>query len=301
MIRGLLRSWSGRLGIAVLVLVAATVLLSYIWVPHDPMRVVPGDKWLGLSWDHPFGTGRDGKDIFSGVVVGARVSVTVALASALIAGVIGITIGVFSAVTSRLLGEATANLVDVLIALPQLVLALVLVGLFGGSLLTVSVAIGVGAGVVLARVVRGETHRVLAQDYVMAAHASGTSTMRTIRRHVLPNIAPIVIVQLALVAGIAVVSEAALAYLGLTSASRPSWGRTLRDMQQTVTVNPGPIVFPAVALVLTAIGFNLLGDGLRDALDPRLRAARRRADAVPAAPDEITPPTRAPGVLEVQR
>lgn len=299
MIRGLLRSWPGRLGLAVLALVAATVILSYIWVPHDPMRVVPSDRWLGISRTHPFGTGRDGKDIFSGVVVGARVSVAVAVASAVIAGIIGITIGVFSAVASRLLGEATANLVDVFIALPQLVLALVLVGMFGGSLLTVSVAIGVGAGVVLARVVRGESHRVLAQDYVMAAHASGTSTMRTIWRHVLPNIAPIVIVQVALVAGIAVVSEAALAYLGLTSASRPSWGRTLRDMQQTVTINPGPIVFPGVALVLTAIGFNLLGDGLRDALDPRLRAARRRPSSVLSPSGEAAIPAPS-GVVEVQ-
>jgi peptide/nickel transport system permease protein len=276
MVRQLLRSSSGRAGLVLVGLVAAMVLLSYVWVPHDPLRVVPGERWLGVSRDHLFGTGGDGKDIFSGVIVGSRVSVVVAGATAVVAGVVGLVLGVGSAIATRAVGEAIANLVDVLIALPQLVLALVLLGLFGGSLLTVALAIGFGSGVVLARVVRAESRRVLAQDFILAAHASGTSTWRTVLRHVLPNIAPIVVVQLALIAGIAILAEASLAYLGLTSASRPSWGRTLRDLQQSVTAHPGPIAFPGAALVVATIGFNLLGDGLRDAIDPRLRSGRSR-------------------------
>jgi len=286
-LRRLLQSWPGRVGVVLVGLVLFAVALSYVWVPHDPLRVVPGDKFLGLSRDHLFGTGADGKDIFSGVLVGSRVSFFVAIASAAIAGVVGLLLGVTSAVVHRLAGDAIANLVDVLIALPQLVLALVLLGMFGGSLLTVSLAIGFGSGFVLARVVRGECRRVLAQDYILAADASGSSTLRTIWRHVLPNIAAIVVVQLALVAGIAIVTEASLAYLGLTSQARPSWGRTLRDLQRTVTVKPWPIVFPGGALVLAAVGFNLLGDGLRDALDPRLRRSRHAGELRDAAPAEL--------------
>ena len=259
--------------------------MSFVWVPHDPLRVVPSEQWLGISGDHWFGTDGAGKDLFSQVLVGARVSLFVALASALIAGVVGIVLGVVSAVTPRLVGESVAHLIDVLIAIPTLVLALVLVGLFQGSLLTVSVAIGVGSGVVLARILRAEVARVLTQDYVLAAHAAGTSTWRTIRIHLLPNVAPIAIVQLSLVAALAILAEAALAYLGLTSRSRPSWGRILGELQTTVTVHPGAIIFPGVMLVLATLGFNLLGDGLRDATDPRLRSSSLRS---PATPDAAT-------------
>ena len=153
-------------------------MVSYIWVPYDPLRVVPANAGCGISVDHWFGTDAAGKDLFSQVLVGARVSLFVALASALIAGVVGIALGVISAITPRLVGESVAYLIDVLIAIPTLVLALVLVGLFKGSLLTVSLAIGVSSGVVLARILRAEAAGVLTRDYILAAHASGTSTWR---------------------------------------------------------------------------------------------------------------------------
>ena len=201
-------------------------------------------------------------------------------------------LGVVSAVTPRLVGESVAHLIDVLIAIPTLVLALVLVGLFQGSLLTVSVAIGVGSGVVLARILRAEVARVMTHaDYVLAAHAAGTSTWRTIRIHLLPNVAPIAIVQLSLVAALAILAEAALAYLGLTSRNRPSWGRILGELQTTVTMHPGAVIFPGLILVAATLGFNLLGDGLRDATDPRLRSVPDTAVVSPlvaAAPATTT-------------
>ena len=138
-----------------------------------------------------------------------------------------------------LFGESVAYFIDVLIALPTLVLALVLVGLFKGSLVTVSLAIGVSSGVVLARILRAEAASVLARDYILAAHASGTSTWRTVRRHVIPNIAPIVIVQVSLIAALAILAEAALSFLGVMSRSRPSWGQTLGELQPHVTLHPG--------------------------------------------------------------
>jgi peptide/nickel transport system permease protein len=277
-LRGVWRSWSGRVGVVLVGIVVVTVIVSFLWVPYDPLRPVPADRWLPVSHDHWFGTGGDGKDLFSGVLVGARVSLFVGLAAALVAGMVGVTLGVVSATTPYLFGQSVAYVIDVLIAIPTLVLALVLLGLFGGSLFTVSVALGIGSGFALARIMRAECRRVLTQDFIMASAASGTSTVRMIRRHLLPNIAPIAIVQITLVTGLAIIAEASLAFLGLTSLARPSWGRTLRDLQGAVTVHPWPVFFPGAALVIAALGFNLLGDGLRDAIDPRLRtSARRRA------------------------
>jgi peptide/nickel transport system permease protein len=267
-----LRSWPGRIGVVLVGLMVLAVAVSYVWVPYDPTHLEPTEKWLPISAAHWFGTDGGGKDLFSQVLVGARVTLFVALASAAIAGFVGLLLGIVSAITPRLVGEAVAYLIDVLIALPTLVLALVLVAVFEGSIWTVSFAIGFGSGVVLARVVRAEVLRVLTQDYLMAAYASGSSTWRTVHRHIIPNIAPIVIVQLSLIAALAVLAEAALSYLGLTPVSRPSWGRMLEGLQQTVTVHPGAIVFPGLAVVLATLGFNLLGDGLRDAIDPRLRS-----------------------------
>jgi peptide/nickel transport system permease protein len=273
-LRPTLRSWNGRLGLALVALLVVAAMVSYVWLPHDPQRVVPGERWLGISTEHWFGTDGAGKDLFAQVLAGAGVSLFVAIASAVVAGAVGGLLGVASAVTPRYVGEPIAYLIDVLIAIPTLVLALVLVGVFGGSLFTVSLAIGIGSGVALGRILRAEVARVLSQDFVLAAQAAGTSTSRTIRRHIVPNIAPIAIVQLSLVAAVAILAEAALSYLGLTSRSRPSWGRTLGELQRTVTVHPGAIVFPGIMLVLATLGFNLLGDGLRDATDPRLRQSR---------------------------
>jgi peptide/nickel transport system permease protein len=144
----------------------------------------------------------------------------------------------------------------------------------------VSLAIGLASGVVLARVVRAEVARVLTQDYIITASASGSSTFRTVWRHIIPNIAPTVIVQLSLIAALAVLAEAALSYVGLTPVSTPSWGRMLESLQESMTVHPGTLVFPGLAVVGATLGFNLLGDGLRDAVDPRLRG--RAATASPA-------------------
>jgi peptide/nickel transport system permease protein len=193
---------------------------------------------------------------------------------------IGLVLGILSTITPRLVGDSLAHLIDVLIALPTLILALVFVAALGGSVWTVSLALGLGSGVVLARVVRAEVARVLTQDYIVTATVSGSSTWRTVWRHVIPNIAPIVIVQLSLIAALAVLAEAALSYLGLTPVSTPSWGRMLESLQQTITIHPGALVFPGLAVVGATLGFNLLGDGLRDAVDPRLRGRAATASPV---------------------
>ena len=271
-VRILWRTWPGRIGAVLSSVMVVSALVSLVWTPYDPKRVNPGERWLPVSRDHWFGTDGGGQDLFSQVLAGARTTLTVAVLSVLIAAVIGLVLGVLSAITPRWVGEALAHVIDVLIALPTLILALVLVAALGGSVWTISLAIGFASGVVLARVVKAEVARVLMQDYVLAASAAGSSTLRTVIRHVLPNIAPVVIVQLSLVAALAVLAEAALSFLGLTPISTPSWGRMLEELQQSASVHPWAIVFPGLAVVAATLGFNLVGDGLRDAIDPRLRS-----------------------------
>ena len=280
MMRAVWRTWPGRIGTVLVGLLVLGALVSLVWTPYDPQQVVPGDKWLPVSWDHWFGTDGAGKDLFSQVLVGARTTLFVSAATVLLAAVLGLVLGVVSAITPRYVGESLAHLIDVLIALPTLILALVFVAALGGSVWTVSLALGIAFGAVLARVVRAEVARVLTQDYIVTAAASGSSTWRTVWRHIGPNIAPTVIVQLSLIAALTVLSEAALSYLGLTPVSTPSWGRMLESLQQTMTVHPGTLVFPGLAVVLATLGFNLLGDGLRDAVDPRLRGRAATASPV---------------------
>lgn len=285
------RSWPGRIGLLLVSLLVGSALVSLVWTPHDPKKVVPREKWLPISWDHFFGTDGAGKDLFSQVLVGARTTLFVSLATVVIAAIIGLSLGVLSAILPRLAGESIAHVIDVLIALPTLILALVFVAALGGSVWTVSLALGLASGVVLARVVRAEISRVLTQDYIVTAAACGSSTWRTVWRHVLPNIAPTVIVQLSLIAALAVLAEAALSFLGLTPVSTPSWGRMLDALQQSMTVHPGALVFPGLAVVGATLGFNLLGDGLREAVDPRLRG--RSATVTPSFTSMVNKPNRA--------
>jgi len=297
-VRHLWRTWPGRLGIVFASVLVVSALVSLAWTPYDPKKVVPREKWLPLSWSHPFGTDGAGKDLLSQVLVGARTTLFVAVLTVLIAAAIGLTLGVLSAITPRAVGEAIAHVIDVLIALPTLILALVFVAALGGSVWTLAFALGLGSGVVLARVVRAEASRVLTQDYMVTATASGSSTWRSVWRHILPNLASTVIVQLSLIAALAVLAEAALSYLGLTPVSTPSWGRMLNELQQTITVHPGALVFPGLAVVSATLGFNLLGDGLRDAVDPRLRG---RAATVSPVLTSVVDRVEDPAVVPIGR
>jgi peptide/nickel transport system permease protein len=294
-VRAVWRTWPGRIGSVLVGILVVSALVSLVWTPHDPQKVVPREKWQPMSWDHLFGTDGGGKDLFSQVLVGARTTLFVSLATVVIASVVGLVLGVLSAVTPRLLGESIAHLIDVVIAIPTLILALVFVAALQGSLWTVSLALGVGFGAVLARVARAEVARVLTQDYIVTAAASGSSTWRTVWRHIVPNIAPTVIVQLSLIAALAVLAEAALSFIGQTPVGTPSWGRMLYELQRSLTVHPGAVVIPGIAVVLVTLGFNLLGDGLRDAVDPRLRGRAATASPVfTSVVDQVDDPAVVP-------
>jgi peptide/nickel transport system permease protein len=272
--RRLLRDPGGAIGAVLIAVLLVCALVALVWTPFDPTLVDPYATWLPPgTGGHLLGTDGSGRDLFSQLLSGARVTALVAVTATVVAGVVGIGLAVLAAVPRRA-GTWVAHGIDVLIALPTLLLAIVLAAVYGGSVWTAVVAIGIGTGVNVARVARAEMAAVLGTDYVLAAQASGAGTLRIVRRHLLPNVAPVLIVQLSLTLALAVLAEAALSYLGFgTPPPTPSWGRMLQDLQQYITVHPLVVIWPGLAIMLTVLGFSLFGDALRGVTDPRLRLA----------------------------
>jgi peptide/nickel transport system permease protein len=278
LLRRLLSRPAGAFGIVVLAVLLACAVVSSFWTPQDPFAADPFHRWLAPSAAHLFGTDAAGRDIFSLVFAATRTTVLVAVLSSVVAAVVGLVLAALAALGPRLLREPLAVLIDVLIAFPVLLLAILLSAGFGPSLGVVVVAVGCGFGVNIARVSRGEIRRVAGSGYVLAARAAGLSPWRTLTDHVLPNIAPVFIVQLSLGAGVAVLSEAGLSFLGYGAPpSTPSWGRLLGDLQNYVTVYPLTAVWPGLAITITVLACTLFGDALREATDPRLLAPARRS------------------------
>jgi peptide/nickel transport system permease protein len=269
----LVRRRSGVFGLVVFGLLVVAGLVSLAWTPFDPEATDVHSAWLlPLHGGHLLGTDRLGHDQFSQLLAGSRETLLTAVAAGVLAAVIGLVLALAAAMTPRRFGAVVVQLIDILIAFPVLLLAMILAAVYGGSTVTAIAAIGVGYGVVVARVARGEIASVRQTDYVLAAQAAGARTGRIVRKHVLPNIAPTLIVQLSLAMALAVLAEAALTYLGYgTSPSVPSWGGMLAEQQAYISARPLLVIWPGLAIAITVLGLNLLGDALRDASDPRLR------------------------------
>lgn len=276
----LVRSPGGVLGVAVVVLLLGAAALSLVWTPHDPNRA---DAYLGFlppSPDYWLGTDNSGRDILSRLLVGARTTVVVAGGAVVVAALVGILFGTLGSLTPRAVRESVTVLIDVLIAFPTVLLAMMLASVFGGSLLVVIVAVGTSFGVILGRIARSELRRVSKSDYVLAARASGVGSFGILTKHLLPNVAPVFIVQLSLSAAVATLAEAALSYLGYGApAGTPSWGRMLSELQQYITIAPLAVIWPGLVITITVLGFNQLGDALRTATDPRLKRGPRARKA----------------------
>lgn len=268
---------AGAFGLVVLTLLVFAGVVSIWWTPFDPQATDPDRAWLlPFQEGHLLGTDRIGQDQLSQLMAGARETLVVALASAAVATVLGLALALAAVLGPRWLGSGVVQLIDVVIAFPTLLLAMVLAAVYGSSLATVVAAIGIGFGVAVARVARGELASALGSDFVLAARASGARTWRIIRKHLLPTVAPTLIVQLSLVMALAVLAEAALTYLGYgSSPSTPSWGGLLHEQQAYIVARPMLVIWPGLAIAITVLGCNLLGDALRDATDPRLRSGVR--------------------------
>ncbi|QYN24241.1 ABC transporter permease [Amycolatopsis sp. DSM 110486] len=267
------RNRSLVLGAVLVALVVLAALVSFVWTPYDPVQVNAPDKLLGFSAEHLFGTDKFGRDVFSQIMVGARTTLYVGVVAVGIAAVIGTPLGVLAGLAPRWLGEFVMRGNDLVLAFPALLMAIMFGAVFGADTLTAMIAIGIATIPSFARIARSGTLQVGSSEFVLAARAAGRSRVNIAARHVLPNISGLLIVQSSVSFAIAVLAEAALSFLGFgTRPPTPSWGRMLQESQELLTVHPRLALVPGVAIAVAVLGFNLLGDGLRDRLDPRLAA-----------------------------
>lgn len=259
-------------GAAVVALLVVAGLAGPWLAPYDPLAQDLSRSLEGPSWEHWFGTDSFGRDILSRVLFGARISLMVGVASQAIAFALGVLLGVVSGYYGGRIETAVMRLADVTLAFPTLLLLIAITAAFQPSLVVVFVAIGVVGWAGLARLVRSQALVVRELDFVHAARALGMGDARLILRHVLPNcLAPAIIAVTLGMAG-AILLEAALSFIGLgAQPPTPSWGSMIADGRDFLRTAPWISVFPGLAIGLVVLGFNLFGDGLRDAMDPRLR------------------------------
>ena len=262
-------------GAALVGLVVLGCLVSFFWTPYDPTVVDVSIRLRGPSARHWLGTDSFGHDVFSVILQGSRTTLIVGLISVAVAAVIGVPIGLVAGIAGRGAGTWLMRWNDIMQAFPALLLAIIFGAIWGGSTVTAMTALGIGTAPAFARVTRAGTLQVMSREYVLAARAAGRGRLFLAMRHVLPNVGGVLIVQASVNFAVAVLAEAALSYLGLgTPAPTPSWGRMLQESQTYVFNDPLLIVWPGCAIALTVLGFNLLGDGLRDLLDPRSEVQR---------------------------
>lgn len=258
-------------GLVLIGIIVLAALVSFVWTPYDPTEIDANARLLGPSGSHILGTDKFGRDVFSQLMWGARTTLFVGVVAVGVAALIGTPLGILAGMSPRWADDLIMRGNDLWLAFPALLLAIMFGAVFGASTLTAMLAIGLATIPAFARVARSGTLQVMSSEYVLAARSAGRGRLAIARRHVLPNIAPLLIVQSSVAFGIAVLAEAALSFLGFgTKPPNPSWGRMLQESQETLSSTPLLSVWPGLAIALAVLGFNMLGDGLRDRFDPRL-------------------------------
>lgn len=269
------KSRSFTLGFVLVGFIALIALLSYFYTPVDPNAMDIPSRLQGPGGHYWFGTDQFGRDIFSRIMRGAVNSLFVGLVSVGISISIGTALGMLAGYSGRWLDEAVMRIVDTIYGFPAVLLAILVTSILGPGIRNSVIAIGVSYIPFFARVTRGSFLSLKEREFVAAAKALGRSDTAISIRHLLPNTFPILIVQATVIFALAIIVEAALSYLGLgTQPPDPSWGRMLKEAQSFMRISPWPAIFPGLAIVTAVLGFNLLGDGLRDILDPRMTFVR---------------------------
>ena len=266
----LLRRPSAVLGFVVVAGVVAIAVAAPLLAPYDPVAT----SWSAIrkapSAAHLFGTDELGRDVFSRVIFGARASLLAGVVSVLISLSLGIPIGLLAGYVGRWTDGVISRITDAMLATPFLILAIALAAFLGPSLTNAMIAIGISATPVFIRLTRAQVLAVKVEDYVEAARAIGNPHWRIALRHILPNVVPPLIVQATLAIAAAVIAEASLSFLGLgQQPPAPSWGSMLNTAKNYIEQAPWMAVWPGLSIFVLVLSFNLLGDGLRDALDPR--------------------------------
>ncbi len=281
------RSHGLSAGLALTGIFTAAALLSLVWTPHDIAALSIADRLRPPSAAHPLGTDHFGRDLLSMLMAGARTSIAVALLAVGIGAGLGVPLGLWAAARGGWVDEVLMRGGDLVFAFPSLVIAILITAVFGPGAVNAILAIGIFNIPVFARVARGGALPLWSRDFILAARVAGKGRARISGEHILPNLADLLIVQGTIQFSLGILAEAGLSYVGL-GAQPPlaSWGRMLADAQTLVAIAPQLALMPGLAIVLTVLGLNLTGDGLRDRLDPRGDTrARLLAGASPVPPD----------------
>ncbi len=264
-------------GGALTLLFAGAAVLSLFWTPYEITSLDIANKIKAPTLAHPLGTDHFGRDILSMIMVGARTSIAVALVAVGIGMGVGVPLGLAAAARKgSLLDEVIMRGNDLVFAFPSLLIAIMITAVFGASAVNAIIAIGIFNIPVFARLTRSGALSLWTQDYVLAARVAGKGAARISAEHILPNVTNLLIVQGTIQFSLGILAEAGLSYVGLgAQPPTPSWGRMLADSQTMISLAPHMAIFPGMAILLTVLGLNLMGDGLRDLLDPRLRRTGR--------------------------
>ena len=263
------------IGAVLSLLLAGAALLSLFWTPYAPADIDIPNKLQGPSSAHWLGTDSLGRDIASQLLVGAQNSIVVGVIAVGMGLAVGVALGCLASAKRGWVEELVMRASDFTFAFPALLSAIMLTAIYGPGLVMSIVAIGIFNIPVFARITRGAANVVWAREYILAARAAGRGGLRITLDHVLPNIANQLIVQITISFATAILAEAALSYVGLgTQPPQPSWGRMLNEAQTQMFQAPLLAVYPGVAIMLSVLGLNLMGDGLRDLLDPKLSRQR---------------------------
>lgn len=251
-------------------------LVSFFWTPFDHAVLNIPAKLQTPSSEHLLGTDHFGRDLLSMIMVGARTSIAVALVAVGIGMGLGVPLGLWAAARQgTLVDELIMRGNDLVFAFPSLVIAILITAIFGAGAVNAIIAIGIFNIPVFARITRGAALSLWQREFIMAARVAGKNAVRISIEHILPNVANLLIVQGTIQFSLGILAEAGLSYVGLgAQPPTPSWGRMLADAQTLVSIAPHMALVPGFAIILTVLGLNLMGDGLRDYLDPRLRVAR---------------------------
>ncbi|MBU6503908.1 MAG: ABC transporter permease [Burkholderiaceae bacterium] len=261
-------------GLLTLALLLAAAV-SLVWTPWSPYNVNMAARLQPPSASHWFGTDAYGRDVASLLLVGARASIMVGVIAVGIGLTVGAALGLLASARRGWVEEAIMRLTDFSLAFPAILSAIMLTAVFGAGIVNAIIAIGIYNIPTFARITRASANAIWSREYVAAARACGKGPLAITLQHVLPNISALLIVQITIRFAIAILAEAALSYLGLgTQPPQPSWGRMLSEAQTMMFQAPLLSVFPGLAIALAVLGLNLMGDGLRDLLDPRLARAR---------------------------
>lgn len=259
------------LGLVIIVIMILAALLAPLLTPYDPLDQHLDEGLSRPNWSHPLGQDRFGRDILARMLYGARVSLWVGVSTALVSLMIGMMIGATAGFLGGVFDEMLTRVIDILLAFPGILLALVLMALLGPSLNNVILALCLVGWVGYARLARAQVLSIRERTYITAARSVGATQSRIICSHILPNILPPLLVEATFGIGGAIVGEAGLSFLGFgVQPPTPSWGAMLNEGRQFLLIAPHLTTFPGLAIMLVVLGFNFFGDGLRDMLDPRL-------------------------------